>query len=498
MQSSKVNSIEILGTSYNRAHRYMILTITFALPIFVYCWFLLKSESLKFTEMHLNVANAILVFVYFWSIYTWLKVTKNYLSLYFFFLVYCFFSNAGQTLLQFFPNPGYSHINIYTAYSKSYILRMVVFQIICVLAMHIGALISCAIYNKKNTGEIIITNNVSFPTIINDLLFTIASIISIIDSIQQFQLRMQYSYGDYYYYMRESSSPYLLAFFYISMISYYFCNYNDKTRKTLIYAVAFIQSFIMLLVGRRSTIIPILASLAFLSFLTRPRYLSRKKVVLYILASFVFLAVSGSIAELRSHDLNSILSGNVKGIVQKGLFYRIGDVIQEMGSSARTILLTMHRNDIGIPHQSTIFYDFIQSFIPQDVLDAVGIYEPTIAVPSAWITYHTNSSSGLGYSIIAEAYLNYGYSGFIFTGIYGFIVSYLELYCIKKSKEGKILVPTLIIYVLANQIFYARAHFGLATSRIRISFILMIVYYFYKKIKKSDAYSNISINEGLK
>lgn len=496
MQSSQVNSIEVLGASYNKAYRYLILTITFAVPILIYCWFLLKSESLNFTENHLNVVNVLLVFVYFWSILTWLKVTKNYFSLYFFFLVYCFFCNGGQTLLQFFPNPGYQYINIYTAFSKSYVLRMVVFQIMCILSMHIGALMSCVIFNKKHNGEIVATDSIPSATIIHDILFGISSILFIINSIQQLRLRTTYSYGDFYD-LRESSSPYLVAFFYISIISYYFYNYHDKTRKTLIYIVAIIQLFIMLLVGSRSSIIPILASLAFLYFLKRPQYLNRKKAVLYFLASLVLLAILGSVAELRAYNLNALLSGNVQGMAQKGLLFRIGEAIQEMGVSARTIVLTMHRNDIGIPHQPTILYDFIQSMVPQGVLDALGIQEPTIAVLSAWITYHTNATSGLGYSIIAEAYFNYGYLGFIFTGIYGFIVSYLELYCIKKSKEGKILIPTLIIYILSNQIFYARAHFGLATSRLRISFILLIIYYFYKKFKKSDSYSEVSINEGL-
>ena len=111
----------------------------------------------------------------------------------------------------------------------------------------------------------------------------------------------------------------------------------------------------------------------------------------------------------------------------------------------------------GVEHQQTIIYYTLQGFCPSRILNIFGLYKPSVGDTGLWATDYSNFTNGeTGFSCVAEAYLNYGKAGWIFMVIYGSLVSYWELICIRKIKEGKLLSPSVFVYLLSRQIFFAQ------------------------------------------
>ena len=448
---------------------------------------------------YLLFANVGLILVYIWAIYSWVRINKNLASLYLFFLVASLFFNAGQTILQFFPDPGYLYINIYKNYSEHYINKMLTFQMLCIISMNSGAFFSYNLLNKHKTH---ITTTPS--TILNnqnskmwDILFYISSIVMIINDFSQLRLRMQYSYSEYYE-LRDSVSIFISAAYFLTFAVYILRHPGDKREQVIAKYIVFIQVGLSLIISNRTNVIAILAEYLFLMVITKNIIINKKKWPKYFLISVSLIIVSGIISIVRTQSISNMLD-NLTSINNGSIFKMLGQSIHEMGMSAQTVILTILANDRGVQHQQTILYNLAESFFPHGILDALGIFKPSVGKLSAWVTSISGGyGSGLGYSYIAEAYFDFGMYGFLFTGIYGFAVALLELISIKMVHKGKLFFPSLIVYILANQIFFARAQFDLVTGRIRIVVYLLIIYVFVMLVRNRTNLKTSAKNGELK
>lgn len=473
-----------------------------SIPIALYLGKLLWGFSAyDVSDATLYIANIIIIFIYLWSIFTWMKTTKNPCSLYLLFLMYAFFCNAGQTFLRFFPDPGYDYIYIYQEYTNTYIVNMLAFQGLCIIFMQIGALFSISLFSNSEVRVTTPFEKFAIPkSKLLDWAFYGASFFAIVDCFRTLSLRMQYSYGDFYFLSKNSFSIFTTSAFFLTMISYVLRNADNYQKRNIVNFIVLLQIVTLLLAGRRTMVIPLIATSLFLIVVRRPKVLANKrKIFNYIIIGILLMAVMGTISELRTYSLSDLFSGSIPIASSVGLFKNLGQAIHEMGMSSQTIIMTMQYIDAGVTHQQTILYNLAESFIPHFILNTIGIHAPSVESLSTWVTYYGMSStssavSGYGYSFIAEAYFDFGKLGFIFTGFYGFIVTFLEIFAIKKIRTGYALAPSIIIYLLSHQIFFARAQFDLATGRIRLMFYLLIIYYigqliynssYFRKNKKS-------------
>jgi oligosaccharide repeat unit polymerase len=472
---------------------YYFVTVFFFLLLFLYLIGFSLGSMGTVTSVQINMANITLIFVYLLAVVSWLKITKNYFSLYLVFIIYSFLFNAGQTLTQYIPNYGYTYLNIYRVYSNEYIFKMLIFQTLVIIAMHFGALLAYKLFRGRHFDITKVpVKNIQKKSIVLDFTFYLSSALMLLYSFIQLALRMEHSYADYYA-LRDPTSQYITAIFYWSFISYFLR--HSKDNKKLMYSIIILQILAMLIVGRRTLIIPMIASLLFLQIITTPSmFLNKRRVLKLIIFGLVGAFLVGVSAEMRSLELQGI-STQIKWIFSKqGFMFYVFNSLQEMGVSARTIIVTMMKIDGGFQHQSTIFYDLAKAFIPTSILSNFGVNVPEVGQLSTWVTSLSSSSSGWGYSFIAEAYFNFGMLGFIFTGIYGFIISFLEFSAIKNIHEGKILLPTVIVYLLSHQLFYARAHFGLITGPIRLVIYLLIISAIYNLIIGNKSHKLVNSN----
>lgn len=152
------------------------------------------------------------------------------------------------------------------------------------------------------------------------------------------------------------------------------------------------------------------------------------------------------------------------------------DTISEMGSSEIPAVYTIkYVNGGGFLYQ-TILYTLLHGFLPTSVMDVLGLSVHNVSL-STWVTEYANHTySGLGYSFIAEAYMNYGKVGWIFVMIYGWFIAMAENSAYKRIIEGKYLYATVMLAILSQQIFYARANLVLIDTYYRYSVYILIAW----------------------
>lgn len=463
----------------NKTKRYLIINLILMIPLWgglVYLYFQQNSFS-TVSQAQLTYAGAYLMAIYFLAVFCWLRLTRNVCSFYFIFLLYLFVCNAGQTLLSFFTDPGYKNQYIYHDYTSEEIYKMLIFQGMCVLCLNMGVLIALSFQRKTYeaiNAEEPFRHNTLHPNVAG--CFYISSAIMLGYACSQFILRMQYSYKDYYD-LKEGASIYVQAFFYISVVAYILYNWNVKRKIRMVYWIFAIQMVIYMLVGNRTMLIPLGSTLIVMFIIIHPHYFDSiwKKTAL-ITGALFFLLILSNISSARTSVIgaDSIFEFN-------NVLFTLGEGIHEMGQSAQTVIMTISHVDAGTSKEPTILYNIIIAFIPRGILEFIGFHAPQIGNLSAWVTDLADSTSGYGYSIIAESYFNFGIWGCFFMGLYGFVLIRMEYLCIGLAKQGKVLFPAMLSFILSYQIFLARAQFDLLTSRLRVSLYIIIFWIIFIK-----------------
>lgn len=426
-------------------------------------------EGSQISDIELMSANVILIVSYAIAIITWIQQTGNFCSFYFLFLLYLFVCNAGQTLLQFFPDADFLYTYIYRSYRTAYVYKMVVFQAMCILGLNLGVIIALRFSknNYRRAKESFIIQDAN-PSKLQDYLFYLTSGLMVITALAQFILRLSVSYSEFYE-MREGSSIYIQVLFYFSSFAFYIRNRNDIKKKKLFYLIFAVQIVLYILIGSRTILLPLFSTLAVCFIIVNPDYFSKsRKTVGLFIVGFLILVVLSNVSLSRTSAIGS--SGSYSG----GVLEVLGQGLHEMGQSAQTTIMTIEKIDAGTKKELTFLYYFLVAFIPRPILSIVGISEPAVGSLSAWVTHMANSNSGFGYSIIGEAYFDFGELGFLFFILLGYVAVKLEQKCIEEAKIGRLFRSQLIAVVLSYSIFLARAQFDLMTSRLRITFFLYL------------------------
>lgn len=82
---------------------------------------------------------------------------------------------------------------------------------------------------------------------------------------------------------------------------------------------------------------------------------------------------------------------------------------------------------------------------------------------------------GFGFSYIAEAYLNYGWFGWIFILLYGILIARLENMAYQDIMNGCFFKITFLLW-LAKQVFFARADLCLGENYIEYMIFTAVIY----------------------
>ena len=475
------------------AKKYNIFIANLFLSIFTFFLiiFNIPNNNHIIFDSSVKIWGIITVFIYIVSFISYVKINGTIISIYLLFLLYLFFSSCGQTFLNIIGFTDHWFVDVYKNFSNLELVNFLQFQILCVMFMNIAALWANLKFNKKIYRKKIkknaVTINVNSKFLI--ILYYVILFLVISMLLTRIQYRMSFGYSTAIQGGFDDKLSFLWVFFAIITALICFGNYGVHTKNVII--ISLIISVICFLLGTRTYAITLLGILLFYYGKTiRKNGMSQKfgitKMILIFIIAFFALGTINIFTQLRTMPLSTLKDLSILDYFNP--LNSIVDTISEMGASASTILRTMRCID-NVGHQQTILYDVFESVIPHFILN-VFFQEPLLNAEGLahWVTFNTGSllagTSSMGYSCLAEAFLNYGMFGCIFMFIHGYLIVWLEKKAEYMVDCGYILFPALAVTYISKQIFFARAQLDLMVDPVRYMILIVLFCWIMKNMLK--------------
>lgn len=383
--------------------------LLFLLVIFIYTLFV---TSIEMDTLKCMGIFGITLFVL--SGLTWWYNGNDLISPYFFFLIALYLFSYGQSLMYAFnwisakrDLIGFQGISIYQIYeAQKATLYMLGF-------FHIGALcvnkINCKSNRELISGEDELQNEATlfFIRRIGLILFVVSFIPYFYMLINNMMLSMSYGYGALY--AEEGTVG-------ISQIGRYigdycvpsaiclFIGYKDQKRvRFIVYFICLLIIVITLLTGYRTYGVVLALLLILLRHLVVKK-ISRKEFGILCIVGLSFLSLLSLIGNMRtskSRNMDAYISSNNN---QNAAI----EAIAEMGGSMFCLIKTQNI----VPESENYRYgkSYIYSFTT--IIPNLGFWEMHPARKEAnlgdWLTKKLHLNYGTGYSMCAEAYINFG------------------------------------------------------------------------------------------
>ena len=243
-----------------------------------------------------------------------------------------------------------------------------------------------------------------------------------------------------------------------------------RTRRNIWLLILVAEACFWLFTGGRSVGV-IIASILLLYYHICVKPIEFKRAILIGVVSFFFVSLLGIVSETRT-DVNADISQILKeGFGNSNAFF---DALSEMGSSMYPMAATMEvvPQSEGYRNGSTYLYA-ASSIIPN-----LGFWDLHPAMKNAnmnqWLQDVMNLNYGPGYSIVAEAYINFGSLGFIIMLILGFCFGRILTVVVNDKSNPLLLV---LSFVFCYLIIKTVRNSFLATVRSVVYYILPIYIY---------------------
>ena len=320
-------------------------------------------------------------------------------------------------------DPGYQNWYLQQM-SPNSLTKNAIFSIICIESFSYGLIVIHKIGNKerKNKGFLSDDNKKTILAF-SKILLAVTGIIAVPLGIYVSYLGITHGYG----YVKDDSmniyngiTRFAQEFFVAAVILCIVFSENKNSKKIYV-LVALLYSVILILSGARTVSLAILLTLLFVKNEEGVKY-KAKKAFAIILGIIMIAFIGSAIAEQR-------YAGKVN---EQTMTERAESVVEEMGFNFTTI------NYVESFVPSTKDYQYGKTYIKSAIslvpktLDPTGTIERiNETVPETelakWLSarYGKLYSFGVGYSVIAEAYYNFGYMGFVCVFIQGVIIGAL-------------------------------------------------------------------------
>lgn len=432
------------------------LTFLFSIFGFLYLVFFYDPDSMIY------FSSLLLIPLFVWSVWSWKTLTTRIFDPYVIFLLSATLFNGGQGFLEVFKLNENGILD--GKFSSETVLKALFLVVIGLSSVHLGALISALGSKKsssnKNTGR---KNNLPSLEDIRwvgwGLLF-----ISIIPAF--FLLKDAVSnvmaYGYFGLFQQEAQTGLdathrVLAAFLVPAALFLLAG-SEGRRITIAVSGTVILSYssILFLLGSRAwAVMPLISFLWLWHRCIRP--ITRKTLV--VVGGVLLFMVFPLVKDIRTIAGEDRLSSHILIDAFYSIDNPVVTIISEIGGSMGTIAYTLELVpdirpfDVGKGY----FYSLL-TVVPNLFWDI----HPTIArgLASEWLIETVDPISallggGLGFSFIAEAYLNFGGFGVpVAAGIIGFLFGKLVLWADRSADPGK---WAMIASFSAFFLFFARS-----------------------------------------
>lgn len=410
----------------------------------------------------------------------WLKSGNQLVSLYAIFVLYMMMSHIGQSLLYLFNMPA-NFLAVYSWCSFDSITEYLKYHMLCAAALNVGTVYclskpgsvlpndlriqSCREHGSECSGSFV------WDVILIGCLFYV-----VYTAVHFLILRQSLDYADYF--EQRSAGSFIKSLpRSISIVVGLWYVYTNRYRK-FVYSIWAFCILAYMVGGSRGTAISYIGSMAISFPLIYPQLFAKRRMIYWIAGGVLAFSMLSVISANRSSSLGANSLSSTEGVLMNA-----AGSMSEMGGSAKTAVFSMEAIKSGqIPHWQTNLYFLLASVFPASLVQGLGLPDVELA---GWVTEYAGSTwSGLGYSCVAESFVNYGWLGWIWFILYGWFISFAENYIHRGWASGKYLVPCLLAFYLCAQIFYARAEIYHSQSAARFCIYTYLLSLFFIKPSK--------------
>ncbi len=445
--------------------------------IFSIIWFLICLVLVLLLRDPSMTTHIILVlstvFSYFLCVQSWVNSGSRIISIYSFFLAYSFICNCAQPLLFIFNVPV-EFLNTYQLLTLAEVSYSMRFHLLCIAALNVG---TCIGVSKKSlcvtNGELVesYSNQSSSVTKMEKYIWWILIALllgTLYSAYDMARIRSSMSYHDYMY---EGFNDVETKFYF----QYFFCFLSTRSvlRKQHVVFIYICWAFFVYLymsLGLRAQAIPYISMFIITLPITHSNLFKRKLVPLWAIGAFLFIILMGFISATRYEEKVDFSTIDKSQGLAASFYWSMSD----MGSPGKTLGNTMKMCDTKVARHQSILYSVL-TVIPHRVLKLPIQGDQAVTSPGAYLAGQAGET-GYGFSYLAEAYYNFGWFGWLFTLIYGIIITRMENSAYKSISRGYSFFKITFLLWLSKQVFFARGDFCLGEAYIQYMVFTAIIF----------------------
>lgn len=449
---------------------------------------------LQFTDSGMKILGVLGALQLIFSIYSWSKITGSALTPYIIFLIAAYTFTFGQSILFVFDKVSLDY-DLTSVFTATEIMPAQYLTLLFLNFLHIGGILSCRDTNshisikgnRAHREEQNTINQIKGIRSIGIAFICISILPYVIERITLYGIVSTMGYSGMY--MQEakigiSNILSILSQYFIPGVLALLLVETSKSRRITFIIILLIEACFWLYIGGRSNAVIVLAILMmYYHICVKP--IKAKQMIVIVAVAFIFISSLSVIADIRddkSADVEDALSEIFSGTDS---FY---DAISEMGGSMYPMIATMEM----VPSIHDYRYGTSYLYSLSSVIPNLGFWDLHPAMKygnlNDWLQKTMSLDYGPGYSIVAEAYINFGDFGFLIMIFLGYCFASILSIDIKDKRNPLLLV---ISFIFCFLIIKTVRNSFLTTVRSIFYYILpiyMIVTFIYngrinKKIK---------------
>lgn len=397
-----------------------------------------------------------------WCFWSWFAITKSLFSPYILFFLSALLFNGGQAIIEIFN--GNQNGILDGEFTSNSLLETIFLVNLGLAFFHLGALMSTdkgKVISKdpKSQTEKKISN-IKESYQIGWALLSISFLPSLI--VLKEALTTVLSAGYFALYQKDEATsfdaaPAILAGFLVPAALFILAGSKDNTKgKILSGVVIIIYAMIYFFLGQRNVaVMPLLA----FAWLWHQLISPIPKTLLFSVSGFLIFIVFPVVGASRNSSGADRLSIEVLLETFSSINNPVVAAISEMGGSMNTIAYTLEL--VPKVREFQMGADYFYALLTL-VPNLFWKLHPSVArgYPGHWLTWAVRPDfaargGGLGYSFIAEAYLNFGWFGApIALAVLGFLFAKLILWATRCGEPSKM---AMVASFTSSFLFYARS-----------------------------------------
>lgn len=455
--------------------------------LLIFAYFIFYANNLSSSPINLKIMG-----VFGWaqiiiSCIGWKRVTGNFFVPYIIFLIAAYTFCFGQSFLDVFGLIAENR-SIFDRCMPEDVYNAQVYTLLFLAAFHAGALIDYKrTISKAKSDKLTQITEYNAVSKIGKILTSITVIPFLLENIVNFTIVSTYGYRGLYEYNPDIPLWGLITFLSDFFIPGVLCvlltsKPGSGTQRKIFLMFAAVILIIMYCGGRSQGVVLVAVVLLYYQNYVKP--ISKKGWIILGVGGFFFVSLLSAIAHLRGGSRDNYVE-NIAKYRSESDSNPFFETISEMGGS----MFPMARTIDLVPRTEPYRYGKTYLYAFSSVIPNLGFWKKHPAAVNAnlgeWLMEKDGLGYGPGYSIVAEAYINFGPFGFILMYILGLYFSRL----LNIDNRGRFKILTFLIAIIFTymSLKMVRNSF-IGTVRILVYYMLPIYWYVSYQVKKNKDY----------